>query len=384
VVPRHHRRSTAGQAAVEYVAAVALVAAVLAAAGTAVGAPGLPARVVHGIRHGICIVAGDVCTPSEAAAANLSPCTVTTAIRGREGQLELVFFTAGSGTAFTVSQDSLGRITVVKSHMDKVGLQAGAELGLGWFSVGADAGAGLRVVTATGWQFPDLQRARAFIRGLPHSADRPSPFVAWRSYEGGPEAGAEVGATLAGHTLAGVATGVDGSGGARIGRDGTVTTYFKAQLQRPGPSGDLVWGPGGNATNLLGELTLVHGVPREVAFRRLEAGAGGSRLVETVTKLDLRNPANRAAAAQVLRLRPPWPPAAVSALRRRIALAGTVERSTYSVNDHSHSFDIAIKAGEELGLQVVDTRTERHLTGAAAWTAGSAERERFDCEPRPP
>lgn len=382
-MPPRHRHPTAGQASVEYVAAVALAAAVLAAAGTAAGAPGIGQRVVHGIRLGICIVAGDVCRPSEAAAAGLAPCTVTSATRGREGQVALLFFTAADGDAYTVSRDSEGRVTVVKTHLEKGGLQTGAELGLGWFSVGGGAGVGFRVAHSTAWTFPDLQRARGFILGLPGSAERPSPFVDWRSYEGGPEAEAGIGATLAGHTLTGLATGADAVAGTRIGRDGSVTVYFKAQLQRPGPAGDLVWGPGGNASNLMAEYTFVHGVPREIAFRRLESSAGGARLVETVGRLDLRDPGNRAAAAEVLRTRGPWPPAAVSALLRRIAQAGTIERATYSVHNHSNSFDASIKLGEELGLQVTITRTERHLVGATARTRGSAERERFDCEPRP-
>jgi hypothetical protein len=365
------------------VAAVALVAAALAAAGTAVGAPAIPLRVVHGIRLGICIVAGDVCGPSEAAAAGLAPCTLVSSTRGREGQLELVFVMAASGEAFTASRDSLGRVTVVRAHLDQAGLQIGAELGLGWFSVGADAGVSLRVVNSTAWQFPDLAHARGFILGLPASAERPSPYEAWRSYDSGPEAEAEAKAALVGHTLAGVATAVDGAGGARIARDGTVTLYFKAQLQRLGPSGDLVWGAGGNATNLLGELTLAHGAPRALAFHRIEASAGGARLVETVGRLDLRDPANRAAAERVLRLEPPWPSAALAALLRRIAQVGAIERSTYAVHDHSKSFDLSVKLGEELGLQTILTRTERRLVAASAWTRGSAERERFDCEPRP-
>jgi hypothetical protein len=294
-----------------------------------------------------------------------------------------VFVMAASGEAFTVSRDSLGRFTVVRTHLDKAGVQTGAALGLGGFSLGADVGVGLRVVNSTGWEFPDLAHARPFIVGLPDSADRSSPYLAWRSYESGPVAEAELGAAVAGHTLTGIATVVDGAAGARVARDGTVTVYFKAQLQRPGPSGDLVWGAGGNATNLLAELTLAHGAPRALAFHRVEASGGGSRLVETVGRLDLRDPANRAAAGRLLRLKPPWPPAEVAALLRRTAQRGTIERSTYAVHDHSTSFDMSVKLGEELGLQATLTRTERRLVGASAWTQGSRERARFDCEPRP-
>jgi hypothetical protein len=269
VVPPRHRHPTAGQAVVEYVAAIALVAAVLAAAGTAVGAPGIAQRVVHGIRHGICIVAGDVCAPSEAAAAGLSPCTVLSATRGREGQLELVFVMAASGEAFTVSRDSLGRVTVVKSHLDKAGLQTGAELGLGWFSVGADAGVSVRVVNSRAWQFPDLAHARRFILGLPASANRPSPYLFWRSYEGGPEAEAEVSATLVGHTLTGLATAVDGAAGARIGRDGTVTLYFNTTVDGPEGGVPILPTVGRGKESVLAEYTLGPDGPRTLALHQL-------------------------------------------------------------------------------------------------------------------
>jgi hypothetical protein len=53
------------------------------------------------------------------------------------------------------------------------------------------------------------------------------------------------------------------------------------------------------------------------------------------------------------------------------------------VHDHSKSFDVSVKLGDELGLQAKLTRVERQLVSASAWTRGSPERERFDCEPRP-
>jgi hypothetical protein len=63
--------------------------------------------------------------------------------------------------------------------------------------------------------------------------------------------------------------------------------------------------------------------------------------------------------------------------------AGSVERATYRVHDHSTNFDVGIKLGEEVGLKVTVTRTERYLQAASAWTPGTAERERFDCQRRP-
>jgi hypothetical protein len=380
VVPPRPRRSTAGQAAIEYVAAIALVAAVLTA-GTAVAAPGIPARVVHTVRLGMCIVAGDVCTPPQARAEGLAPCTVSGWTRGGEGQIEIVNFVGAKGSAYTWAQDSEGRVTIVRSDAGRLGLQTGVELGFGALAVGADAGVDLRMLRATAWEFPDAAHAHQFVDGLPQSAEPPSPYLSWRSFDSGPEGYAEAGVAALGHTLAGIEAAADGALGLRAGH-GVVTVYFRAQLQRPGPAGDLDWGPGGNAGNRLGELELVHGRPRELALRSVESSRGGSTLVETVERLDLRDPANLAAVEHALGRRP-WSPAALPALLGRIAQAGTVERSTYSVADRSKTFDLAVKLGEELGLEVTITHSDKRLVGASAWTRGSAERERFDCTPRP-
>src|SRR3954470_2961856 len=64
-----------GQATTEYAGLLALIAAVLLGAGMLVGVD-VAAGVVQGIRTGICIVGGDVCRPSDAAAAGLEPCTM--------------------------------------------------------------------------------------------------------------------------------------------------------------------------------------------------------------------------------------------------------------------------------------------------------------------
>ena len=57
-----HTRTTAGQATIEYVAAIALIAAILVVAGPAVGAPDLARLVVSKLRLALCIVGMDVCS----------------------------------------------------------------------------------------------------------------------------------------------------------------------------------------------------------------------------------------------------------------------------------------------------------------------------------
>src|SRR4051794_41310286 len=69
-------RPIAGQASAEYVALLAVVCAVVAGAAAVGSAPPLAAQVARQVKHGICLVAGGICTPSEARAAGLGPCLV--------------------------------------------------------------------------------------------------------------------------------------------------------------------------------------------------------------------------------------------------------------------------------------------------------------------
>ena len=69
-------RPIAGQASAEYVALLAVVVAVWRGAAAVGSPPALAAKLAGAVRHGICLVAGGVCTPREARAAGLAPCLV--------------------------------------------------------------------------------------------------------------------------------------------------------------------------------------------------------------------------------------------------------------------------------------------------------------------
>ena len=62
-----------GQATAEYAGLLALVAAALLGAGAVVGVGGVGDAVAAGLRTGICIVGGDVCRASDAAAVTSNP-----------------------------------------------------------------------------------------------------------------------------------------------------------------------------------------------------------------------------------------------------------------------------------------------------------------------
>ena len=222
------------------------------------------------------------------------------------------------------------------------------------------------------------------------SATRRWP-AAWRSGEAGLAfsgwAGLGVVATGEdGKSLGGPALGVEASAqellGARIERDRT-TIYLRAQTDGPRTTGVL---KGLLATGAAGpvvaEYTRDRSGPRELAFRVTERGARANEVGETVARLDLREHANREVALRLLRNRAPWPPALAEDLRaavRRAVQVGTVERSVFAVEDGSRSFELAARAGAELGLEADYSKVDRRLVEASARTAGSHERAREDC-----
>ena len=177
----------------------------------------------------------------------------------------------------------------------------------------------------------------------------------------------------------------------RIGR-GKRTTYFHvhADLSSPvlslsGPASTTSAAPdGGNGGSLLLGITRDARGLREISFERAQPGARPGEVVDTVGRLDLRDPANRAAVAPLLASALPWPPHLVAALRAivaRTARVGTIERAVYAVTDRSHELSLAMRAGAELGLDAGDIDVDRRLVAASAWTHGSQERRRLDCLP---
>jgi hypothetical protein len=134
---------------------------------------------------------------------------------------------------------------------------------------------------------------------------------------------------------------------------------------------------------LIGVTRDAHGL-RELSFRRASAGARPTEVVETVARLDLRDPANRAAATPLLSTRLPWPPrirGALGSVLRRAVQFGTVERADYAGRDGSRDVAAALDLGVELGVDYSELDVQRRLVAASAWTAGSPERRRADCVP---
>jgi hypothetical protein len=374
--------STTGQATTEYTAVLALIAAALAGAGAVIGLGGVGEAVAGGVRTGICIVGGDICRTSDAEALGLAPCTVSERTDGGGATFTVVSIRLGGSGQWTVATRSDGSVIATRTDGKSAGFGAGLGFEASPFALkfGVKGTYDLVVTGGEAWELPDAAAARRLLAA--DGDDRPPPT--WRFGDLGAEVNGKLGATVGGAMLTGVESTAVAAAGARIGR-GRTTLYVRTRVEGPSAS---VWLPGGRAQlagpgvgDVVVELTREAGELRELAFRSAKAGRDGE-VVETVGRLDLRDPANRAAAESLLRWRLPWPPSVASDLRRvalRTVQAGVVERAVYAVRDDSDDFDLSARLGAELGIQAEEVHVQRRLVAASAWTPGSKERERIDC-----
>jgi hypothetical protein len=373
-----------GQTTTEYTALLALVAAALAGAGAAIGLGDVAAAVAGGVRTGICIVAGDVCRASDAAAAGLRPCTVAEHVRGEGLTFTVASVRLGSQDGWTAARRSDGTVLVSQSRERKVGGSIG--IGVEATPLGLEIGVGgkLDYLLATGraWEFPDTASALRFLQ----SEDRDEAEPAWRFGDAGSVLTGAVEAGAGGIALAALDASAGAAAGVRVGR-GLTTYYVRANLDAldgyasiPGLSAGF---DGPAARGGIVEVTRDRAGARELAFRTAEPGARAGRVVETVARLDLRDAGNRAAAEALLERALPWPAAAVDDLRalvRRAVTQGIVERAVYDVRDGSDELKLEAKFGLALGIEGSEIEVDRRLVSASAWTHGSRERERVDCD----
>ena len=195
----------------------------------------------------------------------------------------------------------------------------------------------------------------------------------------------EAGATIGGATLTGIESTAQGAPASVPVRAAAPTTCAPGSTRSTRRSGSRIatrtW-HGPSTGDAIVEVTREARRPREIAFRTAQPGPGTDQVTDTVARLDLRDPANRAAAAPLLDRRLPWPGGLVgdvTSLIRRAVQTGVVERSVYAVRDDSGEFKLSAKLGVALGFDVDDVEVERRLVAASAWTHGSRERERADC-----
>ena len=229
-------RPTAGQASLEYVAALALIAAVFVLAAPAVGAPDIPALVVSKMRLALCIVANDVCSDRAAREAGLAPCPLKSDLTGWELSASVLVIDVGGGWSLNVTRRSDGSVLVVRSAKAHKGASDGAGLdfsaGPVSFNFGVDGAIRSRVAAARAWEFPDEATAQRFLDHAVKNTFNEADFPAtWHSVENAREVAAMGGAAAGakGYRERGLLFGAGGSAdatlGARLAPDGNVTLY---------------------------------------------------------------------------------------------------------------------------------------------------------------
>ena len=368
-----------GQASTEYVAILLVVAALLAVGAVAV-LPGVGERVVETVRTGVCIVGGDVCRSSDAAAAGLEPCVTRARTAREETTLDIAVVRLGEHGEWQLAVQSDGQALVTRLEEDEVGGTAG--VGVTFSPVGVEADASVAVVAGfhdgRAWRFPDARSATAFLdRAMDGGPMRepPPPAVSWHAIRGRADGRAEIAVAnlaRAGLTVsAGNALGLRSEGGRR-------TLSFEVAVDDPHFAAELPGFPSaaGKQRSWIADVTWEDGAVREIALRA--AAGDGDRLEEYTARLDLRDPGNRAVAERLLR-----PGVStlgdLRALSRRIRSHGVVEYDDYDVSERRRGFSVASKLGLTLGLTHHRIASERRLVDAVTWVRGGPPQRRFDC-----
>jgi len=257
------------------------------------------------------------------------------------------------------------------------------------FEAGGSSTLTARIQGVRAWVFPDKAAADQFLERAVTNSFRWEAFPpAWHSVEGSEEVAATLGVALGGTDhkertdLVGVSASGQGAVGARIAPGRIITVYGRVSTDGPELSLPLTPSKGLGKQEWLAEVTLSPDGPRELAFRRASAGDMDSTLTETVYRLDLRDPENRAVATPLLAVKWPWGArerAAIAAVGKRIADHGTIERTVSSVSDDTRGISGSVRGGWKFGGGVKRIRVHRELVSASA-RVGGFERARQDCQ----
>jgi hypothetical protein len=367
------------------------MAAVLLVAAPAVGAPDIGRSVAQALRHGICVVGGDICSSGDARRAGLAPCPLSTRTTGWDGAVSVMMVDVGGKFTLAVTRRSDGSVGVVRAANAGKGASAGfggkLEVGPVHFEIGGDGSVAKRFQVAAGWDFPDERAAARFLEHSLRNVVRISP--SWWSTERAAEVAASIGVDVGGtahddrYEVIGASGFVQVADGAVRRRGGGATFYARTTLDGPEFTAPLTPSKGRGRTEWVVELTVdEQRRPVELAFRNARPSNFGNTLTEVVKRLDLRDPENLAAARPMLS-RPSWPHRAGpddQALRQRLGTHGTTERLTYAIDDRTIGASGVLKAAVEVGLGVKHVNVTRKLVDASA-DRGAVTGRRLDCVP---
>jgi hypothetical protein len=371
-------RSQRGQATVEYVAAVTLLVIVFAGVTVAVAAPDLPRTVVAKLRLALCIVGGDVCRASDAAARGLEPCLVSAEEHQTENGVSFLFFRGGGTDFWSVQRRSDGSIVLTEGYGQDLTASTGIGVDLGPVHAGGSAGGGGGFRSGRSWTVTEARlrdllsrthgdptKARYYIEqalGEPdetflEGAGSGSAQLAVEAIRTLPGAGAEARAVL----------------GRRHSKAGT-SYYVDLGTGSSGPITDAV--PG---TDLAGHVIAEYRAsdPPVITLRTNGRVHDGTE-TRTVLRLALRDAADRDAARRVAFLALHDPALAVRDLVARIRARGTVERLRYRTHEDAGGWDYGIELGVKLGADHATSRLRRDLIDAQVLN-GPFPAERYDC-----
>ena len=364
--------SQRGQAAPEYIAMLGVVA-ILLLTGAAVARPDIARAAVANLRTALCVVGGDVCRGSEAAAAGLEPCVVSSDSRSRRTGLTVLFLRGGDETATLVERRSDGSVAVMETGGKDLGANAALNVSLG--PVGRiDAGGRVTLKWRSGkvWELADEASLHRLMRsGGLHRTAPTATYV-----NGGAAFDAEVAGSLLGAALPLDEGSVGDTIGRRIGPEGT-TWFLEASVLAPRLLGSVA----GGARAWTLEVTERDGSARELVVRGVR---GGDVVEELSARLDLRDPGNRAVARDLLGLRPPWTPAElmrIATIGRHMLSVGTVERRVYrerTVRDRDWRLSVG-----PAGFDHVKEARRRDLVAATIHGADGRVTHRYDCAANP-
>jgi hypothetical protein len=369
------RREPAGQAAAEYTALL-LVVAVLLAVGT-VAVQGVGERVVDALRAGLCIVGGDVCRSSDAAAAGLEPCVTSARSEREDTTLDIALVRFGEHGQWQLALRSDGQALVTRIAGSQLGGTVG--VGVSFSPAGVEAQAGAALVAhfngGHAWRFPDARSAAAFLDRAMSGSPAGEPDVVWHAI--GSRVDGHAGVALAQLARAGIDAGAGSAIGVRTdGARRTLTLDVDVADLRLAAVLPGIAAASGKQRSWVADVSWEGGKARELALRA--ATGDGGRLEELTVRLDLREPGNRAVAERLLR-----PGAStfadVRALSERIQTDGVIERSVYAGTERQRGFSASAKLGVALGLAHRRITSERRLVDAVAWIRGGPPQRRLDC-----
>jgi hypothetical protein len=423
-----------GQASAEYVALLSVVALVLGAAATAGSAPRLGARVAGAVRHGVCAVAGGVCDTRAARAAGLRACPLRrrTSEERAGGSLALVRLERGDALALEERSDGTASVSFLDSGRGGLTTAAGVRLSPG-VDAGLEGSVGVAFTAGRTWEFRSPAAARRFVarhapgeslagetrelarrlcplcparlrgRGRP-----PLPPPAATYHEGGAfgrlaadaglrsvprldgEGEAEAAAVLGRRVGAARTTWylrLDGRTLARLGGLMRGLRSTAGVLELDAERGRVVELRVTAAVAALDELRLLPGAAVSVAslLRRLRGETGGraGRALEAELRLDLRDPANRAAALGLLSALAPGPappvPAPLAALARRLDAEAAIDVRLFDLESSTAGVSRSAALGLRLGADYRRLSQARRLLAAWSRPPGGGLRRREDC-----